>query len=77
MKKICLLSIIFYLLISFKISSLVYATSNDSPQPYEESYPQIGYKSVEEAVKDFECHFNQKLILPVRLPFYSPIWTLR
>ncbi|MGE7688046.1 hypothetical protein ACQKMI_02440 [Lysinibacillus sp. NPDC097214] len=46
----------------------LHASANDKPSPYEEIYPEIGYKSVEEAVNDFEQHFNQKLKLPLRVP---------
>ncbi|MDQ0159714.1 hypothetical protein [Alkalibacillus salilacus] len=42
-------------------------TINES-RPFEELYPEIGYKTVEEAVKEFEHHFNQDLKLPLRLP---------
>jgi hypothetical protein len=31
-------------------------------------YTQIGYKSVNEAVKEFENHFKKELNLPLRLP---------
>lgn len=36
--------------------------------PYEKIYPEIGYKSVEKAMSDFEQYFNQKLNLPLRVP---------
>ncbi|KAB7704903.1 hypothetical protein F9802_15165 [Bacillus aerolatus] len=45
-----------------------YANSNDKPQPLEEIYPKIGYKTAEEAIKDFERHFKQNLELPLRIP---------
>lgn len=49
--------------------STVYATtSDDKPSSYEEIYPEIGYKTVEEASDDFERHFNEKLKLPLRVP---------
>lgn len=46
----------------------LHASAKDKPSLYEEIYPEIGYKSVEEAVGDFEQHFNQKLKLPLRVP---------
>ncbi|HWO75649.1 MAG TPA: hypothetical protein VNM69_06965 [Bacillus sp. (in: firmicutes)] len=49
-------------------SESVYAISNDKPRPLEEIYPEIGYKTVEEAVKEFEQHFKHDLKLPLRVP---------
>ena len=46
----------------------VYANSNDKPQPYEQIYPEIGYKTVPEAVNEVELHFKQQLKLPLRVP---------
>ncbi|KOS68584.1 hypothetical protein AEA09_08495 [Lysinibacillus contaminans] len=46
----------------------VYAMANDEPRPFEEIYSEIGYKTVEAAADDFEQHFQQKLILPLRVP---------
>ncbi|MGE7693072.1 hypothetical protein ACQKNC_03000 [Lysinibacillus sp. NPDC094177] len=59
-----------FFLVSFCAFFLItlHASANDKPSPYEEIYPEIGYKSVEEAVNDFEQHFNQKLKLPLRVP---------
>lgn len=42
--------------------------ANDNPSPYEEIYPEIGYKTVEAAADDFEQHFKQQLKLPLRVP---------
>lgn len=58
------------LLISFCLLFFVtlYATANDKPRSYEEIYPEIGYKTVEEALNDFEQHFKQRLKLPLRVP---------
>lgn len=69
MKKNKLLTLLF-------ISALLYGTmnetvkaiSNDRPQPLEEFLPQIGYKTIEAAIKEFEQHFNQDLKLPLRIP---------
>ena len=46
----------------------IYATANDKPGPYEEIYPEVGYKTVEVALDDFEQHFKRKLKLPLRVP---------
>ena len=58
------------LLISFCLLFFltIYATAYDKPSPYEEIYPEIGYKTVENALDDFEQHFKQKLKLPLRVP---------
>ena len=58
------------LLISFCLLFFLtmYATANDKPDPYEEIYPEIGYKTVEYALDDFEQHFKQKPKLPLRVP---------
>lgn len=45
-----------------------YASINDKPRPYEEIYPEIGYKTVEDAIDDFEEHFKLKVKLPLRVP---------
>lgn len=44
------------------------ANANDTPPPYEKMYTEMGYKSIEEAVKDFENHFKQELKMPLRIP---------
>lgn len=46
----------------------IYATANDKSSPYEEIYPEIGYKTEDDALEDFEQHFKQKLKLPLRVP---------
>jgi len=46
----------------------VYATANDKPESYEKIYPEIGYKTVADALDDFEQHFKQELKLPLRVP---------
>ena len=61
--------IIFFLASFFTLFfTTVYATTNDKPNSYEVIYPEIGYKTVEEASGDFEQHFNEKLKLPLRVP---------
>ena len=63
-RSISLLLISFCLLFSLTI----YATANDKSSPYEEIYPAGGYKTVADALDDFEQHFKQKLKLPLRVP---------
>ncbi|WP_313894529.1 hypothetical protein [Psychrobacillus sp.] len=63
-KSISLLLISFCLLFFLTI----YATANDKPDPYEEIFPEIGYKTVEDALDDFEQHFKHKPKLPLRVP---------
>ncbi|QTD41523.1 hypothetical protein [Sporosarcina sp. Te-1] len=63
-RSISLLLIAFCLLFFLTI----YATANDKARPYEEIYRKVGYKTVEDAVDDFEHHFKQKLKLPIRVP---------
>jgi len=45
-----------------------FASEIEKSQPYEKIYSEIGYKTVEEAVRDFEEHFKQELKLPPRIP---------
>ncbi|MGD6855921.1 hypothetical protein ACQCVO_12665 [Bacillus infantis] len=44
------------------------AHPHDAPPPLEESYTEIGYKTVEEAVREFEIYCKKDLKLPYRLP---------
>lgn len=46
----------------------VYANLNDMSPPLEEMYTQIGYKTVEEAVIEFENHFKKDVKLPFLVP---------
>ncbi|MBD8025951.1 hypothetical protein H9636_04695 [Ureibacillus sp. Re31] len=46
----------------------VNANSHFQPQTIEESYLEIGYKSVGEALRDYEHHYKEKLQLPLRVP---------
>lgn len=55
-------------LINITNNETVDAKLSDSPQSYEEFFPEIGYKTVESALKDFEQHFNKELKLPLRVP---------
>lgn len=60
--------LVFSILIFDANSETASATTNNETRPFEEIYPEIGYKTVEEAVKEFEQHFKQDLKLPLRLP---------
>ncbi|KMY30310.1 hypothetical protein ACZ11_16575 [Lysinibacillus xylanilyticus] len=61
---------VYLFLVSFCTLFLLtlHVSAKDKPSPYEKIYSEIGYKSVEKAVSDFEQHFNQKLKLPLRVP---------
>ncbi|MEK4092620.1 hypothetical protein [Viridibacillus sp. FSL H8-0110] len=63
-----ILLILMYIVICGVYNGKVYATSNCQPQTIEESYLEIGYKSVDEALRDFEHHYKQDLQLPLRVP---------
>lgn len=71
-KRVSFLSLIFVFSISilnFDIKgNFTLASKIETSEPYEKIYPEIGYKTVEEAVKEFEQHFNQELKLPLRVP---------
>jgi len=63
--------LIYLLIISFFNSNIyVHATANtqtDIP-PFEKPYLEIGFKSVEEALKECEIHNQRELHLPIKLP---------
>ncbi|TDK61798.1 carbon monoxide dehydrogenase [Bacillus salipaludis] len=66
-RKICLMfSLICTVILS--ASDLVFAKTIDRPLTTEECYIKMGYKSVEEAVKDFENHFKEDVRLPSMKP---------
>jgi len=48
--------------------STVYAVEDDKTSSYEEIYPEIGYKTIDGALDDFEEYFGHKLKLPLRTP---------
>ncbi|MGE7115075.1 hypothetical protein [Lysinibacillus sp. NPDC047702] len=56
------------LLIFISINEIVDAKLSDSPQPLEEFLPEIGYKTVASALKDFEQLYKIELKLPLRVP---------
>ncbi|KZR59356.1 hypothetical protein [Pseudobacillus badius] len=62
------LSLVLSILVFGVNTETVYANSNYKPKSFEEIYREIGYKTVEEAIKDFEQHFKQNLKLPLRVP---------
>lgn len=69
LKKNKLLTLLFISALLYgTINETVKAISNDHLQPLEEFLPQIGYKTIEAAIKEFEQHFNQELKLPLRIP---------
>ncbi|MGE7948486.1 hypothetical protein [Lysinibacillus sp. NPDC093688] len=70
MNKYFLLLLLLFgcVLINITINETVDAKSSDSPQPLEEFLPEIGYKTVESALKDFEQHYKKELKLPLRVP---------
>ena len=63
-----LLLVLFSILICGLYYGTVNANPNDTPPSFEEKYAEVGYKSVDDALDDFEHHFNQKLELPTRVP---------
>ena len=67
-KRKSLLLVLFGILICGLYYETVNAKPNDTPQSFEEIFTEVGYKSVADAVDDFEHHFNQELKLPTRLP---------
>lgn len=54
--------------ISLSANEIVYANPIDRPLTLEECYIQMGYKSVEEAVKEFENHFKKDVKMPSMEP---------
>ncbi|OIJ15565.1 hypothetical protein BKP35_00795 [Anaerobacillus arseniciselenatis] len=45
-----------------------YANTPEQTRPFEDSYIEIGYKTLGEALDDFEQHFGERLVLPLRVP---------
>ncbi|MGE7920706.1 hypothetical protein ACQKM9_17475 [Viridibacillus sp. NPDC093762] len=46
----------------------VYGNTNDTPQSFERIFTEVGYKTIDDALDDFEQNFKQKLKLPLRVP---------
>jgi len=63
-QKICVL---FVVLLAFG-SSTVDASPSTEREPFEIGYLRHGYKSVNQAVKECEQHFNRNIKLPIKLP---------
>lgn len=63
-----LLLVLFCILICGLYYGTVNAKPNDTPQSFEEIFTEVGYKSVADALDDFEHHFNHELKLPTRVP---------
>ncbi|MFB5197428.1 hypothetical protein ACE198_21400 [Neobacillus sp. KR4-4] len=63
-----LMILILLLIFSVADTQFAYAKTNDKPPSFEEMYTQFGYKSVDEAVKEFENHFKKDVNLPIRIP---------
>jgi hypothetical protein len=67
-KRFSILLFLFSIVICLITNGKAYANPNDTPPPLEEMYTQIGYKTIEEAVNEFENHFKKD----VKLPFIVP-----
>ncbi|MFE4523724.1 hypothetical protein ACFRCQ_16685 [Cytobacillus firmus] len=67
-KSKALYQILAFFCFSLCINPKAEATAIEAPEPYEEILKDIGYKSIEEALKECEAHFQQELKLPVRIP---------
>ncbi|MGN7942164.1 carbon monoxide dehydrogenase [Virgibacillus sp. 6R] len=67
-KRVNLLLILLSFLICGTSNGTVYAKPNNTLPPLEEMYIKHGYKTVEEAVNEFEKHFKKD----VKLPFIVP-----
>ncbi|SOC13364.1 hypothetical protein SAMN05880501_107167 [Ureibacillus xyleni] len=63
MKKIIPLLFIFVI-----ANGETHANADNAPQPFEVIFPEVGYKTVEAALWEFEKHFQQELKLPLRVP---------
>ncbi|MEH7098399.1 hypothetical protein [Neobacillus vireti] len=63
-KRIKFISLILCIAYFVPTNEIAFASSNDTPPSIEEMFTQVGYKSVEEAVKEFENHFEQDVKLP-------------
>ncbi|MDV2682755.1 hypothetical protein RYX56_00050 [Alkalihalophilus lindianensis] len=68
MKKLQLLLITCSLFICGLSDESVYAIKYEETQPIEIPYAEIGFTTVEEAVKEFEHYYQQDLKLPLKVP---------
>ncbi|WP_052343535.1 hypothetical protein [Bacillus massiliigorillae] len=62
------LLLLFSILMCVTVGETVYAHPNDKPPSLEKMYTQIGYTTIEDAVKEFENHFKCKVKLPSLQP---------
>lgn len=60
-------SVIIFLL----TNEMVYANQKNTSPTIEEKFTEVGYTSVEEAIKEFENHFKQDVKLPKIKPSIS------
>lgn len=68
-KKIYICLFLVLVGLDFTYSEKALATL-DKPEPYEESYPKIGYQSVDNALLAFERHFKKDVILPLEFHLF-------
>lgn len=68
LKKFILLLLISTVICEALYIGKVNANSHLQPQTFEESYLEIGYKSVGEALRDYKQHYKEELQLPLRVP---------
>lgn len=61
-------SLIILVVLSFWVNNSVFAVKNDRPLTMQECYTLMGYKSVEDAVREFENYYKKPLVLPAREP---------
>ncbi|MFD3449869.1 hypothetical protein ACFDTO_35420 [Microbacteriaceae bacterium 4G12] len=67
-RKICLMFSIICFIISLSTNEIASANRNNRPLTPKECYIKMGFKSVEEAVKDFENHYREDVKLPTKKP---------
>jgi hypothetical protein len=67
-KIVFLLLFILSVLICPTDNEKVFSASDVKQPPYEKIYLEVGYKTVNEALKEFEEHFQKNLKLPLRVP---------
>lgn len=74
-KSLFLKLFIISILVFVSNTGTIYANLDDTPPTLEETLTEVGYKSVSEAVKEFENHFKQLVSLPTVEP--SMVFTHR
>jgi hypothetical protein len=67
-KKFPLIILFAFCITMCGINSRTVNATFEKTRPLEEIFPEFGYKTVEEAVREFEQHFKQDLKLPLRVP---------